>query len=329
MARTKIGVVIDRPLRDRLFTHRDQERLNSLGDVTWSAQDTPLSWDEAATLLADCRVGIGSWRSPFPGPALLEACPKLELWEHTAGSVKHLFGPHLEGRRLTIASCKPALADVVAEMTLGEIILGLRGVFGNAAANRHGVTGHPADLKVLFGSAIGIVGASLIGRRVIDLLRPFGCDVLVYDPYLPQSEAMSMRVERVEDLRSLCARCDVVSLHTPDVRETVGIMGAAEFTAMRDDAIFINTARGRCVDEAALIAELSKGRLTAILDVTEPEPPAPDSPFRALPNVVYTSHVGGPACPNLGRQAVEDVAAFLSGGVPQYVVTPEMLATTA
>jgi phosphoglycerate dehydrogenase-like enzyme len=325
----KIGVAIHQPLRDQLFTRADQRRLESLGGVTWAQQTRPLNWDEAAALLRDCRIALGGWGTPPLGTALLEACPRLELWEHVAGSVKHLFGPHLNGRRLTIASCKPALADVVAEMTLAEIILGLRGVFENAAGNRQRVVPQPTHSRVLLGSTIGIVGASLIGRRVIGLLRPFGCRVIVYDPYLSGYEAEAMGVERVSDLKALCARCDVVSLHTPDVPETAGIMGAAEFAAMRDDAIFINTARGRCVDEAALIAQLAQGRLFAILDVSEPEPPAPDSPFRSLPNVVYTSHIGGPACPNLGAQAVDDIAAYLSGGCPQYVVTPDMLAITA
>ena len=326
-AQTRIGVLIPPPLRDQLFTRADQDRLDLLGDVRWTGQ--PLSAEGAAVWLADCRIGVGSWGTAFPTRALLDACPHLELWEHAAGSVKHMF-EDLEARRaLTIASCKPALADVVAEMTLGQIILGLRRAFENAVANRAGVAGHPAGLKTLLGSTVGVVGASQIGRRVLGLLRPFGCGLLVYDPYLSTGEAAKMGAESIADLCDLCARCDVVSLHVPDIPETQGMLGAREFAAMRPGAIFINTARGACVDEAALIAELSRGRLTAFLDVTEPEPPAWDSPFRRLPGVVYTSHIAGPACFNLGRQAVDDIAAFLAGGRPQYVVTPDMLATTA
>ena len=325
----RIGVIIHQPLQDQLFSPTDRDRLNALGDVTWTDHTQPMSVSEAADLLADCRVGIGSWRSPYPTPALLDACPHLELWEHAAGSVKHVFDGFPDGLPLTLASCKPALADVVAEMTLGQIILGVRRVFENVAANRVGSTGHAPPQKVLLGSTVGVVGASLIGRRVLRLLRPFGCRLLVFDPYLSASEAAEMGAELVSDVRVLCAACDVVTLHVPDIPETQGLMGAREFAAMRDDAIFINTARGNCVDEAALIAELSQGRLTAYLDVTSPEPPAGDSPLRSLPNVFYTSHIAGPACFNLGRQAVDDVAAFLTGGRPLYAVTPDMLAVTA
>lgn len=325
----KIGVIIHRPLRDQLFTCADQKRLDEMGDVVWTESSHPLTVDAAADLLSDCDIAVGSWGSPFPSTELLKACPKLKLWEHAAGSVKYMFGPHLEGRSLIIASCKPALADVVAEMTLGQIILGLRRAFENSVDNRADIVGHPPRLKVLMGSTIGVVGASLIGRRVINLLKPFGCDIALYDPYTSYAEAEELGAEKVEHLLDLCRRSDVVTLHTPDIPETKGMIGAREFAAMRDDAIFINTARGACVDEEALIAELSRGRLLAFLDVSWPEPTPIDSPFRTLPNVVYTSHIAGPPCPNLGRQAVGDIEAFLNGGTPQYVVTPEMLGITA
>jgi phosphoglycerate dehydrogenase-like enzyme len=213
--RVKVGVIIERPLRDRLFSAADQKRLNDLADVTWTSAEHPLELDEAIRLLSDCRVAIGSWASPLPSQALLAACPELELWEHVAGSVKYMFGPHLDSRRITIASCKPALADVVAEMTLGQIILGVRRVFENAEANRSAIVGHPANLRVLMGTTVGIIGASMIGQRVIRLLRPFGCDILLYDPYISAADAAEMGATKMLDLLDLCSRSDVVSLHTP------------------------------------------------------------------------------------------------------------------
>ena len=327
--RPKIGVVIHTRLRDRIFTKEDMTRLNGLGDVKWTEAPDPISLEAACEILADCEIGVGSWKTPYPNAELLAACPKLQLWEHVAGTVKHMFGPHLHERKLIIASCKPANADSVAEMTLGEIILGVRRVFENAAANRVGPTGKPANLKVLWESTIGVVGASEIGKRVIRLLQPFGCSILLYDPYVSEGQATAMGVRLVPDLIDLCANSDVVTLHTPALPETEHIMGGPEFQAMRDDAVFINTARGVCVDEAALVAELEQGRLFAFLDVTWPEPPAADSPFRRLPNVVYTSHIAGPESANLGHQAVNDIAAYLQGGSPMAIVTEDMLGYTA
>lgn len=329
MSGYKIGVVIHTGLRDLLFSEEDRARLESLGDVVWADSHEPISVDEAIEILAGCEVGVGSWRTPQLDARIVEACPGLRLWEHVAGSVKHLFGPHLEGRDITIASCKTAIADNVAEMTLGEIILGLRRVFENAAANRSGVPERPPQLRVLCSSTIGVVGASEVGRRVIKLLRPFGCRVLLYDPFVAEEVASEMGAELVGDLIDLCAGSDVVTLHTPALPSTEKLLGGREFRAMRDDAVFINTARGMCIDEAALVAELEKGRLFAFLDVSKPEPAPAESPLRRLPNVVYTSHIAGVPAPNMGKQAVDDIAAFLGGGSPMCVVTEKDLDRTA
>ncbi len=129
MNQAKIGVVIHTKLRDRIFAHEDMARLNQLGEVRWTDSPDPISVQEACDILGDCEIGVGSWNTPYPTEELLAVCPKLRLWEHVAGTVKHMFGPHLKGRNLIIASCKTANADAVAEMTLGEIILGVRRVF--------------------------------------------------------------------------------------------------------------------------------------------------------------------------------------------------------
>ena len=226
---------------------------------------------------------------------------------------------------LTIASCKTAIADNVAEMALGEIIIGLRRVIENSTANRSGRDAKPDNAKVLGSATIGVVAASQVGSRVMRLLKPFGCLILLFDPFVSEVKAEDLGVELVSDLRDLCSRSDAVTLHTPKTPDTEKIIGRAELAAMKNDAVFVNTSRGACVDEKALIDELKKGRLFAFLDVSEPEPAAEDSPLRSLPNCIYTLHIAGPPGLNLGRQAVDDVAAFLSGGSPLCVVTEDQL----
>ena len=336
-ATPKIGVIIHTPLRDQLFTPADQNRLNALGDVTWTTSPTPLKTEAASEILRDCQIAIGSWNTPFPNATIIESCPHLRLWEHVAGTVKGFFGPHLDGRDLTIASCKTALANSVAEMTLAQIIFGLRGLLPDAQLNRDTIqTGVLPDrnvakkrARVLYGSTIGIIGASEVGKRVVNLLRPFGCRILLFDPFVKPEIAQKMGVELVENLADLCAACDVVSLHTPALPSTKNLVGARELQAMRDDAVFVNTSRGECVDESALIAELGRGRLFAFLDVTSPEPAAPNSPLRTLPNVQLNSHIAGPPAFSMGHQAVNDVEAWLNGQAPQCVITREMLEFTA
>jgi phosphoglycerate dehydrogenase-like enzyme len=325
----KIGVVIHRPLRESLFTTADWARLHELGEVVATDSAEPISSAEAIALLQDCEVGIGSWGSPNVGSAaLVAACPKLRLWEHVAGTVKNMFGPHLAGRELTIASCKTAIADCVAEMTLGLLICGVRGLFANALANRSGRCGK-GRAGVLYGSRIGIVGVSAVGQRVARLLHQHPGQVLAYDPYCDPALAQELGLELVADLAELCRRVDALTLHTPYLDATHHLVQAEHFQALPDHALVINTARGACLDQAALQAELERGRLFACLDVTEPEPLPDDHPLRDLPNCLITSHIAGPATVNMGAQCVADVAAFLAGKQPLAVITPDMLAITA
>jgi len=316
-----IGVIIPVPLREQLFSPEDCQRLEGLGQVRWHSGDTNMTVQEASQFLSGCEVGIGSWNTPYPCRELLDRCPHLRLWEHAGGSVKHMFGPHLEGRDLTIASCAPAIAESVAEYTLVAIIAGCRRILPNAQDNRRGRAARPADARPVSGSVIGIVGASLVGRAVIRLLAPFRPRILVYDPYLSQDDARTLGVEKREDLVEMCRECDVLTVHAPAKEDTLKLISKQALGALKDGAVFINTARGACVDEEALVDELRRGRLFAFLDVTEPEPAADDSPLRRLPNVVLTSHIAGGPFRIIGKQVVDDVERFLNGDRPLFVVT--------
>jgi len=178
-------------------------------------------------------------------------------------------------------------------------------------------------------ATIGVVGASQVGRHVIRMLKPFGPRILVYDPYLTPDEALAMEVDKRGDLVELCAECDAVTLHTPVTEDTHHLIGAAELEAMKDDAVFVNSSRGSCVDEQALIGELQKGRLFAFLDVSDPEPTVGDSPLRSLPNVIYTSHISGGPSHRLGKQAVDDIESFLRGQAPLMAVSSDQLGRLA
>ena len=216
-----VGVIIPTGLRRDLFRPADEERLNGLADVTWTGSGENLTVTEAVALLSECHVGIGSWGTPHPDAELMGGCPKLELWVHGAGTVKHMFGPHLAGRGLTIASCAPAIAENVAEITLAQLIVGLRRTLENGAANRAGPAPRPHNSRTLAQSTIAVVGASLVGRRVIRNLKPFSPRILLYDPCcrsVTSGSAPGGRrtgVEPVSDLVELCSRSDAVTLHTP------------------------------------------------------------------------------------------------------------------
>jgi len=326
MSEAKIGVIIHRNRRPGVLADEDAGRLETLGQVVFTDKDEPLTDEEAVELLADCDVALGSWGTPKPNEAIMAGCPKLKLWVHAAGTVKGHFGPHLAGSEMRIATCKGAIADNVAQAAVAEVVLGLRRILPNAAANRTGKAGRPDNVLVMADATVGVVAASDVGRRAIDLLKANQCgEILVYDPYLGEGEAAAMGVAKLTDLVELCRRSDAVTLHAPAIDACEKMLAAEHFRAMGDDCVFVNTARGMCIDEEALIAELRKGRLFAFIDVSNPEPADDDSPLRTLPNVVYSSHITGGPGTNIGRQAVDDIAAFLRGDEPTCVVTEEML----
>ncbi|WP_158606619.1 hydroxyacid dehydrogenase [Paenibacillus ginsengarvi] len=325
----KVGVLIPQMACAELFSEERRAKLESIAQVTWNDSDKQLDEDEAAAFLRDCDVAIGSWKTAIPTKRILDSCGNLKLWEHAAGSVKHFFTDDLRDRQLQIASCAPAIAKTVAEMVLGELIVGLRKIIPNSQQNRTEKGKKPANKLYLAKATVGIVGASWVGRQVAGLLRPFGTRILLYDPYMPAENAAKLGMTKVDSLLELCATSDAITVHTPKTNETYHLLKEAEFAAMKDDAIFINTSRGDCIDENALIRELQKGRLFAFLDVSDPEPAHLDNPIRTLPNVVYTSHLAGGTSYHIGDQAVSDIEAYASGKRPLMVVDWSMLATMA
>ncbi|MFW6286985.1 MAG: NAD(P)-dependent oxidoreductase, partial [Candidatus Sumerlaeota bacterium] len=176
--------------------------------------------------------------------------------------------------------------------------------------------------------------AGQIGRRVIDLLvKNFHLKLIVWDPFLPEEKAKEMGVEKVETIEEAFQRGLVVSNHLANLPETREMIKGKHIASMRANATFINTGRGATVEEAAM-AEVLRERedLTALLDVTSPEPPEPDSPLWALDNVHLTSHIAGSIGDEVLRMAdfmIEEFENWRDGKALRFAVTQKMLETMA
>jgi len=147
------------------------------------------------------------------------------------------------------------------------------------------------------------------------LLRPFDFDIQVADPYLSESDARALGV-RCKELEALLASSDIVSLHAPELPETRHLLDRRRLALMRDDTTLVNTARGSLVDHAALEAELVSGRLSAVIDTTDPEVLPDNSPLFDLPNVFLTPHIAGAmGCETqrLAWLAIEEIERFARG----------------
>ncbi len=272
---------------------------------------------------------FGGWGMFALTGEILEKLPNLRAVFYAAGSVRQLIGPEFWERNILLSTARAANGLSVTEYGIGAILLSLKGVWRFAAAMRSGELLDPwgRTARGTYQSVVGIVSVGTIARQLIQRLQSFDLRILAYDPYLPTEEAVKLGVDPV-GLPEIFERSDVVSLHTPWLPETEGMIGEELLSKLKPGATFINTARGAVVDEPALCRVLKqRPDLWAVLDVTHPEPPALDSPLRTLPNVTLTPHIAGaigPECRRLGAAMVEEAERYLSGEPLRWPVTREM-----
>ncbi|RRR95630.1 hydroxyacid dehydrogenase [Glycomyces terrestris] len=317
----------------KLFPEPYMSRLRAVLDIDPGLVVRDFADDRAAAVLAAAEVVVTGWGAPRFDPPALAAAGRLRAVLHAAGSVQWVDRAVHE-RGIAVVSAQDANAVPVAEYTLGMILLAGKDVFGlreRFRSERGFVVGEDHGAAGNFGRAVGLIGASRIGRRVIELLRPFDFEVLLADPYVDGDEADRLGV-RLVGLDALMAAADIVSVHAPDLPETRRLVNAERLAAMKDGAVLVNTARGSLVDTDALAAELATGRISAILDVTDPEPLPSGSPLFDLPNVFLTPHVAGSQGNELARMGlsiVEEAERLAAGEPLRHAVDPGLLAIQA
>lgn len=319
-----------------VFDEAALARLGTLCDVVDPEPLTDLTTEQARRVLAEIDILVTAWGCPQISREVVAAAPRLKLIAHAAGTVKHHLDPSVYEAGIVVTNAVDANAIPVAEFTLAMIILAnkrtfqFRDIYRADHARRS--TRELMDAPIgNYRRCIGIVGASHIGRRVLDMLVLLDCDVLLYDPYVTADDPIA-RTARLVSLDELVSRADVVSLHAPSLPTTRHMIGEKQLAAMRDGATLINTARGALVDEAALIAELRRGRISAIVDVTDPEIPPAGSPLYDLPNLFLTPHIAGAIGTErsrLGGLVVDEIERFLSGRELHHAVSYASLAVVA
>ena len=316
----------------------DADALERIASVAEILDPRPIGdWNDPGVddLLARARVILGHWGCPPLDMSVLDRAPNLGLFAYAAGTVKQTLDAAVFDRDIRITSGAAANAEPVAEFTLATILFCNKDVFWQRDIRRMprdpGLREFRLHGDVAVGNydkTIGIVGASLIGRRVIELLAPFPrLHVALYDPFVDHAQAEALGVTRV-DLDELCATSDIVSIHAPDLPSTRHMIGAAQLAAMRTGATLVNTARGALLDHDALRAEVASGRLYAVLDVTDPEPLPDTDPLWSLPNVFITPHLAGSLGTELRRMidhAVDEIDRWRTGRPARNPITKDRL----
>ena len=261
--------------------------------------------------------------------------PNLKAVFYAAGSVQQFARPFLEcGVR--IFSAFAANGVPVAEYTISQILLAGKGYFQSERLYK--TKGHQEAIQIKqlmpgnFGEKVGIIGAGMIGRLVISMLKNFNYNILVFDPFLPDDKASDLGVRKC-DLKTIFEECLIISNHLANNEHTKGMITYEHFKLMRHNATFINTGRGAQLIESDLVRALKEvPNRTAVLDVTFPEPVQAGHPFYEMHNVFLTPHIAGSIGDEVARMGLymlQEYEAFSSNQRCKYEINEDMLSTMA
>jgi phosphoglycerate dehydrogenase-like enzyme len=314
------------PFKD-IYGEELREEIGQLVDLdatVYSAENIR----EHPEILVNVDLIFSGWGAPvFTGDVLAQA-PNLKAVFYGAGSVKYFVTDEFWQRGIQVTSAYAKNAVPVVEYSLAAVLLSLRGFWLQAALTKAERAFKRTPLAGTHGSTVGLVSLGMIGKMMVERLATYEVNIIAYDPYVPQYPGVDMVT-----LEEVFKRSDVVSVHTPWLKETEGLIGGMLFEKMKPYSTFINTSRGAIVNEAEMCSVLAaRPDLTAILDVTYPEPPLPESALYTLHNVILTPHIGGSVgseCRRMGKLMVEELKRFLAGEPLMYGLSKERVAIMA
>jgi len=328
----KIVILANKERQEQVFMEEHYQRLGKLGELEVNELAEGPTAEEAAFLIKNAEIAITSWNCPSLTEDILREAPGLELVVHAAGSVKGIVSEDLWKREIRVTSAAAALGRGVAETALGLTVTALKNIFNlNRLTSMGGWNSQNHTVKDIYDLKIGVIGAGHAGRNYIRLMKNFEVEVLLYDPTVDEEGCRALGV-RKSTLANLMSESDVVSVHAPSLPVTRHMINSGNLSKMKDGAVLINTARGTVINEMDLIEELRKGRISACIDVTDPEPPAELNELRLMPNVILTPHIAGAVTngrKRIGALALAEIESYIRDGSLEYEVLHDQLGRLA
>ncbi len=275
------------------------------------------------------------WAWPHLSVDLLKQCPRLRFAGHintTRASAEEELA-----HGLAVSDVRHAWSPAVAELALALILSGLRKLSDAHEEMRNGTeiwesrVGDPVltqshTVRELTSRRVGIIGFGGIGQRLADFLQPFGCDIAVYDPYIPEAVCSAYGAHLHDTVLSLAQQSDIIVVATSDNEGTKELVSKDVIQALPDYGMIVNIARANVIDMDALLERLEKRELLALLDVFEHEPLAADDSLRILPNVYCSPHIAGATVDSYLRiftRLRDELQAFRTGKERQYALLAE------
>ncbi|WP_191495852.1 NAD(P)-dependent oxidoreductase [Mycobacterium simulans] len=323
--RSRPRALVTAPLRGPGF-----DKLKRLADVVYDPwiDQTPLriySAQQLAERITAEAADIVVVESDSVGDPVFEL--RLRAIASTRGDPNNIDVAGATAAGIPVLNTPARNADAVAEMTVALLLAVTRHIVTADADVRSGNMFRDGMIPYqrfrgweIAGRTAGLVGLGAVGRATQWRLSGLGLRVIAHDPYNDDAR---------HSLDELLAESDIVSIHAPVTDDTVGMIGAKQFAAMRDGVVFLNTARAQLHDTDALVEALRAGKIAAAgLDHFAGEWLPADHPLTAMANVVLTPHIGGATWNTEARQAqmvADDLEALLSGSAPAHIVNPEVL----
>jgi phosphoglycerate dehydrogenase-like enzyme len=342
-----VAITFSERMEATYLAKRDLERLSRFAEPVW----IPIPGER--------QRGERGAPPPAPRPELLEALPRADALVVCQGAPlidaallerapRLRFVGELEGdrfaARIDVEACRArgvVAVDTtngssypVSEWALAMTLIALRNAGYEFRRMLNGEVGQDRDQPgYFFGELsekrVGVIGCGHIGRRFLEFLRPFRCEVRVYDPYLTP-EVVDIYDFIHTSLENVFRQSDVVVCLAPLTPRTKGMIGAAQLEWLQPNAAFVNVSRGAIVDSDALVARLKRGDgVRAALDVFDPEPIPAEHEIRRLPNVFLTPHIAGSNAesrPRFFSLMVDELERFFHGHHPRYELTDRTLA---
>ena len=234
---------------------------------------------------------------------------------------------------IPVTNCPDTFIEEVADHAMTLILATHRRLVVQDRLVRDGrwAEGRPMLLQFprLRGMTLGLIAFGHVARAVAERAKPFGLQVIAYDPFIEEIVMVERGVEPVS-LPELLARADIISMHSPATASANRMIREEHFRQMKKSAIYVSTGRGPTTDETALIKALDEKMIAgAGLDVLEQEPPGGNNPLLKLDNVILTAHVASATArfaPARRRRVGQELALVLSGRWPMSCVNPAVLA---
>ena len=306
-------------MRDNYYGARALAGLESLGEVVLHQGTETLEGARLISAARDCDLIVADRATALPAPSV-DGLASLKAALRCAVDIRNIDVAAASSRGVLVTRAKPGFVESVTELVLGFLVDLNRGISRASAAFQAGRVPVARMGRQLAGTTIGIIGYGAIGRAVAPLAANLGMRVLISDPHVSVENPNFHQV----DLPTLLGNSDHVVCLAIANEATENLIDAQAFARMKRDAVFINVSRGNLVDEVALAAAISQGRIAgAAIDVGRAPDQMPTPAVAKLEGVIATPHVGGLTPPAIEAQAlhtVEQVRALVSGAVPEGAV---------